>query len=241
MLQAELLKLRTTRTFVAFVAAAVGISLVIVILTAILVNDLSRKDVEAQMAGDFSGLFIFLLGIMGMAGEWRHRTITGSILAGPNRVQFLASKVLAYAIAGMVLSFVVQVLVMGIGTALLSQQDQPTLGFSDLADIFWRNLLLSAYAGAFGVCVGAVIRNQVVAIIGLLIISFALEPTLLFIADEVGRFGPTTGAPAGVIDAADFGSDADLLSTGAAIAVLAAWVAVMFAAGAALLKRRDLV
>ena len=41
---------------------------------------------------DFSGLFILLLGVMGMAGEWRHRTITSSVLAAPDRLRLLAAK-----------------------------------------------------------------------------------------------------------------------------------------------------
>jgi ABC-2 type transport system permease protein len=241
MLKAELLKLSTTRTFAALVGSALALTLLVVVLTATLANDQTKEDVEFLFAGDFSSLFIFLLGIMGMAGEWRHRTITGSVLAAPQRVKFLAAKLLAYATAGALLSLVVQLVSMGIGSALLSQQDQPTLAISELADIVWRNLIVSAYAGAFGVCVGALLRNQVVAIVGLLIFSFAAEPAILFYAEDVGRFLPTTGVPSAVVDAGDFGDDVDLLSLGAGLAAMVAWVAVLFAAGAALLKRRDLI
>ena len=41
---------------------------------------------------DFTGLFILLLGVMGMAGEWRHRTITSTVLAAPDRLHLLAAK-----------------------------------------------------------------------------------------------------------------------------------------------------
>ena len=47
-----------------------------------------------------SSLFILLLGVMGIAGEWRHRTITSSLLAAPDRLRFLAAKTLAFAAAG---------------------------------------------------------------------------------------------------------------------------------------------
>ena len=49
---------------------------------------------------DFSGLFILLLGVIGMAGEWRHRTITSTVLAAPDRLRLLAAKILSYAVAG---------------------------------------------------------------------------------------------------------------------------------------------
>jgi ABC-type transport system involved in multi-copper enzyme maturation permease subunit len=92
LLRAELLKLRTTRTFVTLVGVAVGLSLLLVVLGAALANDLTEKDVRELFMFDFSGLFILLLGVIGMAGEFRHRTITTSILAAPDRTRLLGAR-----------------------------------------------------------------------------------------------------------------------------------------------------
>ena len=46
-----------------------------------------------------SGLFILLLGVIGMTGEWRHRTIASTVLAAPGRALLLAAKVISYAVA----------------------------------------------------------------------------------------------------------------------------------------------
>ena len=86
LLRAELVKLRTTRTFVALVGTALALSLLVVGLTTALSDNLTEEDVRDLFTADFSSLFISLLGVMGMAGEWRHKTITSTVLAAPDRL-----------------------------------------------------------------------------------------------------------------------------------------------------------
>ncbi len=241
LLRAELLKLRTTRTFAALVAAALALSLLVVVLTALIEDGLEEEDVRMLFAADFSSLFILLLGVMGMAGEWRHRTITSTILAAPDRLRLLAAKTLSYALAGVVLSLIVTVTIMAVGTLILSGRGEATVGLADLADVLWRNLTVAALLGALGVCIGGLVRNQVVAIIGLLVISFVLEPAIVGLAPDVGAFGPTSGAPNGILGMEGFdGGGEELLAPGTAVIVMIGWVGAFFAAAGALLRRRDL-
>ena len=65
---------------------------------------------------DTSGLFILILAIVGISGEWRHRTITSSLLAAPDRLRFLAAKTLAFAAAGLVLSLLISLSIAIVGT-----------------------------------------------------------------------------------------------------------------------------
>jgi ABC-2 type transport system permease protein len=240
LLSAELLKLRTTRTFVTLVSVTLVLSLIVVGLTAILADDFTEDSVRELFTFDFSSLFILLLGVTGMAGEWRHRTITSSVLAAPDRLKLLTAKVISYALAGAVLSLIVTVALMALGTVILSLRGETTLGIADLADVLWRNLLVAALLGAFGVCVGGIVRNQIVAIVGLLVFAFALEPALLNLAIEVGRFGPTTGAPSGIIGVNPV-DEGELLKPGVALLVMIGWVGLGFGVTAWMLKRRDLV
>jgi ABC-2 type transport system permease protein len=243
LLRAEMLKLRTTRTFAALVGAALALSLLVVVLTALLNKDFQPGDVRDLFTADFTGLFIMLLGVMGMAGEWRHKTITGTVLAAPDRLRLLAAKSLAYAAAGALLSLIVTLTIMLVGTIILSARGFETAPLSDLVDVLWRNLLVAALVGALGVGVGAVVRNQVVAIIGVLIFGFVLEPALFGLLPEVARFGPTQGAPAGIQDINPFGDQEDniLLAPGLAVLVMLGWIALFFAAASARLRRGDLV
>jgi ABC-2 type transport system permease protein len=241
LLKAELLKLRTTRTFFALIGAALALSLLVLVLTTLLAGDFSKRDVRAAFSGDFTGLFILLLGAMGMAGEWRHRTITSTVLAAPDRLKLIAAKAISYAVAGMVVSFVVTASLMLVGSIILSARGQPTLDVGTLVDIMWRNIVVAAYFGAIGVAIGAIVRSQVAAIIGLILFPFVVETTLFGLVPEVAKYSPINGAPSGIINVSfDGGSDDNFLAPGFAALVMFGWLTVLFAAGSLLLKRRDL-
>ena len=237
LLRAELLKLRTTRTFVALVAAALLLSVGLTVLLASLADVQSEQDVSDILLTDTSSLFILVLAAVGMTGEWRPRTITGTVLAAPDRVRLLLAKVAVYALAGVVLSLVVSLVALGVGSAILSSRGQVTLDAGDSFEILWRNLVTAAYAGAIGVLVGALVRNQAATIVAVLVWLLVLEPTVLAAAPDVGRFGPLIGAPGGFVA---FEEDPDLLGRVPALLVMLAWLAALGAAAAALLRGRDL-
>jgi ABC-2 type transport system permease protein len=239
LLQAELLKLRTTITFAALAGTALGLSLLLVVLTTAL-SDFKARDVRDLFAFSLVGIFILLLGVMGMAGEWRHKTITSSVLAAPDRLKLIAAKTLSYAVAGAVLSLVVNAIAVLIGTLILSARGQPTIDMTHLIDIMWRKLSVAAYLGAIGVCIGAIVRNQVAAIIGSLVVFFVVEGTLLQFVPSVGKFAPLTAAPNGLVHAGISGHSHDLLAPGIAALVMVGWLSVLFAIGAGLLRGRDL-
>ncbi|MEA2151692.1 MAG: type transport system permease protein [Solirubrobacteraceae bacterium] len=243
LLRAELLKLRTTRTFAALVGSALLLTLTATVLMTALRKDLGEAEVKGIFAFDFTSLFILLLGVMGMAGEWRHRTITGTVLAAPDRLRLLAAKTLSYAAAGVLLSLIVTVMIMLVGTLILSARGIVTLGAADLLDVLWRNLVVAALLGALGVGLGGLLRNQVVAIVGIFVISFLVEPILFGFVPEVGRFAPFQTAPSAISKYSVFGGNdtSDLLAPMAAVFVLLGWIGVFFALAGARLKKFDLV
>jgi len=235
LLKAELLKLRTTRTFAAIVGTAAALSLVLVALGAILG---AETDPQALFTNNSITYVIVLLGAIAMTGEWRHRTITSSVLAAPDRLRLLTAKAVSYSLAGIVLALLVTVSTMVVGTLILDARGEETLGLGGLADVLGRNLAVAALLGPLGVGVGALVRNQIVTVVGLVAMAAVLEPAVSQVAPEVGRFGPMAGAPGGVLGGADASG---LLAPGLALAVLVAWAGVAFAAGAWRLRRRDLV
>jgi ABC-2 type transport system permease protein len=237
LLRAELLKLRTTRTFFALVASAVGLSLLIVVLITTIDEGFDAQDARDLLTIDASSLFILLLGAIGITGEWRHRTITSSLLAAPDRTRFLVAKLVAYAAAGAVLSVVVTLAVALVSTGILSARDEPTVAFGDFVDVLWRNALVAALLGALGVAVGSLVRNQAGAIVLLLVMAFVIEPTVIGLEPDVGAWLPVNGAPAGINEPPD---SEELLSPGIAVLAELGWIAALGAIGALLLRRRDL-
>lgn len=244
LLEAELVKLRTTRTFVALAASAVGISLLITVLVASITEPTEADVLNDVFNSDVSGLFILILAIIGITGEWRHRTITSSLLASPDRLRFLAAKTIAFAVAGALLSLLISIAVGIVGYAILSARDLPTPELGELVERFARNAGVAALGGAFGVGIGAIVRNQAVAIVGVLVMGFAVEPAVVALAPEVGRFGPFGALPTAAqgVDPQDVGmpEDVDLPAAGVAVLLLLAWIGAAFSAGASLLRYRDL-
>jgi ABC-type transport system involved in multi-copper enzyme maturation permease subunit len=237
LLKAEALKLRTTRTFIGFVAAALGLSLLFAVLGASLSDDLSEQDARDLALTDLSSLFILLLAVVATAGEWRHRTIASTVLAAPDRARLLLAKIVAYAAAGTVLSLIVLVAVYGITSLVIASRDFPTLGFGDFLGELPLQLLHAAYFGAIGVAIGVLVRNQPGALVLVLVVLLFVEPTLSAIAPDVARFGPLFGAPNELLNP---GTEEGDLSRGAAGAVMAAWLVGLCGAAIATLRQRDL-
>jgi ABC-type transport system involved in multi-copper enzyme maturation permease subunit len=244
LLQAELLKLRTTRTFVAFAALTIGSSVLIAGLVALLTEPTRDSVLFDVFASDTSSFLILVLAVIGISGEWRHRTITSSLLAAPERLRFLGVKTVAFATAGLVLSVLTAVAVAVVGTLVLSIRDLPLPALSEMLAQAGRNAVLAALLGAFGVAVGALLRNQIAAVVSLLVLSFVVEPLVLALAPHVGRFGPlgalsisAAGLPA---EAGGIPEDVDLVGVLPAILLLLVWIAAAFALAALLLERRDL-
>jgi hypothetical protein len=243
LLRAELLKLRTTRTFVALTAVALGTSLLLAALVSLLTEPSEESVLAEVFTADTSSLFILVLAVVGISGEWRHRTITSSLLAAPDRLRFLAAKTVAFAAAGIAMSLLISTVIAIVGYTILSVRDLPVPEAGELVAQLGRNAIPAALLGAFGVTIGALVRNQAVAIVGVLVLSFAVEPTVLGLAPDVGRFGPFIALPVSASDIAPSGTgvgDDYFIAPGLAILAMMAWIGVTFAVSAALLRIRDL-
>ena len=191
-----------------------------------------------MFTSDTSSLFIFLLGVVGITGEWRHRTITSSLLAAPDRLRFLAAKTLAFAAAGWCCRcLTVTIMAVGHAHPVGAATAHPRLG--ELAGVLWRNAVVAALLGAFGVCIGGLLRNQSSR-------SSVCCPRLRDRAGGAGSGGERRALRPDGGSAQRHPGNRSLrggqpVSPGFAVLVMLAWVGVGFAATAVILRRRDLV
>jgi len=83
----------------------------------------------------------------------------------------------------------------------LSARDAPLdlLDAGDYLALLVEGVAVSAISGAIGVGIGAIVRNQVAAVVGTLIYLFVLEPLIGLLSEEVSAYsiGGTTGALTG--------------------------------------------
>ena len=243
LLHSELIKLRTTRTFYALAGVSIGLALVFVTLSALLTDEPTKESaLQDIFLSDPSSFFILILAIVGITGEWRHRTITSSLLAAPLRVRFLLAKMLAFASAGVLLSLAISVVIGVVGLTILSIRDEATPDLADLIVQFLRNAGVAAILGALGVCVGALIRNQPTAIVFVLVLGFVIDPLLGALAPEVEKFSPfgaVINSIQGISPENAGMPDVDYLDVPVALVMEAVWGLALFAAAAYLLRTRD--
>jgi ABC-2 type transport system permease protein len=109
-------------------------------------------------------VFTLILGVLGMSGEYRHQTITWAFLVTPVRGRVVTAKLAVYGMIGLLVAVVSTLVTFGAGAALLSAGGYPVTT-PDLPAILAGVTLSTALYAVLGVALGALIRNQVAAVV----------------------------------------------------------------------------
>jgi ABC-2 type transport system permease protein len=236
LLRGELIKLRSTRTAFGFAAAAVLLVLAVVLVIALAGEPESAEDkADALNVGGTLSVVLILFGIVGATGEFRHRTLAPTLLIAPDRVRSTGARVLAYGLAGLLVGALMLVVAFAVGLPLLTGEGPEPSG-SDYGRLVVGGLLTSALSAMLGVGVGVLVGNQVAAVVGALVWLFILEPLVGLVEEDATPY--TLGTVTSAAGGSDQGLE-DVLSWGAALAVLALWAVLFVAAGTLLDRRRD--
>jgi ABC-2 type transport system permease protein len=238
---AEVLKLRTTRTFYALMGTALGLVMLAVVLPLAIESDFASEDEVRSVlsSAGLAGLIALILGVVSSAGEYRHGTIAWTLLVTPARLRVAAGQAIACAVAGAAVAGIAAAFTAVVALPWLSAKDAPSLSGGELLGIFLGGILYGALAGAFGAGLGALLRNQVVAVVLVLVVLFVVDPTLIALVDGFDRFS-LSGLGNSISGGSEEDFDSDLLPFWAASLVWAAYTAVLVGAAALLTSRRDI-
>ena len=106
---AELLKLRTTRTFWALAGSGAALVLLIVVLSLLLDDALDdASDVRSLLSTvGICGLLTLVLGVVVAAGEYDHGTIASTLLVTPQRLRAVSAAVAACLLGGLAIGLAI--------------------------------------------------------------------------------------------------------------------------------------
>jgi uncharacterized YccA/Bax inhibitor family protein len=105
---------------------------------------------------------------------------------------------------------------------------------ANMTELIVGAIVGTALWGAIGVAVGAIVPNQVGAVISLLAWGFVVENLVFGFLPKIGRFLPVHASDSMMGHIED-----KLLPGNGGTAVVVAWVLILAIAGVALLKKRD--
>jgi ABC-2 type transport system permease protein len=242
LIRAELLKLGSTRTTRLLLFGGLAIAALLGSVTATTAGEeasaaLGSAESIANIVGvsAMPGFFMLILGVLGMAGEYQHRTITQTFLSVPVRGRVVAAKLAAVVTAGVVMAAAMMttaflaalphVWAEGAGVHLVNAE----VGRTALG-----TLLAGALFGIAGTSLAALLRSQIAAVVAVAAWVAIGEGVLgLILGPDVARWLP------GGVASALAASGTHALPLWAAASVLAGYCAAGVAAATRLTLRRD--
>jgi ABC-2 type transport system permease protein len=250
LLAAEFLKLRTTRTpWVLFGIAVLISGLIAAGFTGFGGLDAENEDTPAlalAQAASFFAILATVAGILLVTNEYRHGTVMTTFLAEPRRERVLGAKLVVALLTGAGIGLASMAVSTLVAAPWLAARGEPSLLGGELLEGTGRVLLAYAFSAALGAAVGAILQNQVGAIITVFVWFLVVESIIgvlsgLIFADELGEPDPITPyLPGSALGGIVGGEGNEFLLRGGWAALLAlAYVAGLSLLGALSMTRRD--
>ena len=238
-LLSELRKMRSTRTNLGLLAGMIALTLLTVLINGFVLStaELARHDDQHSLlsAGTSGALFASLIGVMAITSEFRHGTIRSTFVVTPDRSRVIAAKVIASLLMGIAFGLAAIGLSFGIGYVILAGRGIDfALDTNHVLLLVLGTLLMTALWAALGVGLGAVVTNQVFAVVGVIVWAFFVDNLLRAVVPDVGRF-----TPVGASDSVTAGFGDYLLAPALGGLLLLGYAVGFVAAGALRIAHRD--
>ncbi|NRQ37038.1 ABC transporter permease subunit [Nonomuraea sp. NN258] len=196
LVRAELHKARASRVTWVLAAVAPAFCVAWTAVPALL----PAPSEEVRLAGVYNMaqqayVFTMILGILGMAGEFRHRTISWAFLVTPRRGAVVTAKLVAYGLVGLAVSLVSALATLAGGALLLTASGHRAFS-QEVPGILAGSVAANTGYALFGVALAVLVRSQVVAIVlACLLLSYG-DNFLAWLVPDVFTWLPTGAARA---------------------------------------------
>lgn len=256
LIRSEIRKVTTTRMLLGLTLGGLGlVAFYVAVIVFTAGNDQAGNNALRSLADPGSVRAVYgvpfevgylmplVMGVIMVAGEFRHKTITPTFLVGPRRSRVLAAKAVVAAGVGLVMGVVFTAAAAGLGAVLIAARGYPVRIGSDGIP---RMLVLMAVGLAawavFGLGFGALLRNQVAAIMVALALVTIVEGLLgLFLRwahlGWIAKALPAAASTA-IVQPSNVKA-ADLLPWWGGALALLAWGVLTASLGAVFTLRRD--
>jgi ABC-2 type transport system permease protein len=236
LLHSEWLKLWTTRTtWVMLGIALFGEAL----YAGLYVGLASLEEIgEIDQVATGTGLLLVMMLVLGVliaTTEFQHGTASSTFLVSPKRYPVLFGKLGVALLVGLIAGLAYVAVNGGLSLPLFDSREGNLPPAEDLIEIYAGVVVSYALICAFGLGVGAIVRNQVGAIIAAIAFFFVLSPLPELLPGSIGDYFPAQaigslhGSPEG---------DGSLGQVEGGL-VLGAWATGLVALGTLLVCNRD--
>ena len=138
-----------------------------------------------------------VLGVIAITGEYRHKTVTSTFLSEPRRGKVVGAKLFTGAWGGALVAVAggAGALVLGFGLVAGGFGNTSRM-LTEFRHVFPGVLAASFLFAVYGLGLGALLKNQVVALVVGLGASAVVEPIIVAVDPSVGRWLPDQAASA---------------------------------------------
>jgi ABC-2 type transport system permease protein len=249
LIRSEVLKIRSTQVWFWMLLVAAAFTALGTIGNVVTAIDDYDHGAPVDYYGVFTqsqgaGVALLVLGLLGLTTEFRHKTITPTLLATPNRWRLLAGKATSYAVFAVLYALVCVALNFAIAIIWLSAEGIPLDYGHGVPGGVVKAFVTLVLTGMFGLGLGALLRNQAAAMVFGIVYFFILDNLLNYVPWVRKGYAYT---PGGAIKA--FNSDGHvegmphdvhLLAPAAGGVLFVIWSLALLAIGGRLSLSRDI-
>jgi ABC-2 type transport system permease protein len=250
LVHAELIKLRSTRMTAMLLSATLGLVMLTIATnvpgvfggTGLLSLDDPRLFAIVVGVGfGVPQVMMALLGVLAFTQEFRYGTASSTYLSEPRRTRVLIAKWLSLGLTSVVITIVTLAASVPFSIMLIRSQGGEVIVGAQLWQTVSAAFAAMAAYGVIGVAIGALVRNQIAGVVGVLVWMLAVEQIVIPVLPVVGRWMPW-GATSSLLQLGpSWGFDEELLSAPMGGLVLVGYAAAAVALALRITPKRDVL